>query len=296
MADGGGQKKANLPGKVTFGGGEFWKPKVAETPRREARRLFLECVAEVEPHVLSDLRDHVLPLYVKAKGQEGKANKWVLGNQGFYGVKVLRENGRYADWFESWIRCYYLDTPWVREVSQITLAWWTLAVRQGIRPQLEWVVHSASRPSEDEVDPTFRFKHQGVYLTHKTRREAEEIIRAKFEEALTAHFNRLLANYERAGYHRTPQKQAKKARDHFLWLAEFQVKRQSYEKICKRWEPNSTSHMVERAIKRLAKFLELPLRPRSSKDFDDMHITFPPYRERQRFDDDDDNNEEMSGE
>ncbi len=60
MADDGGQKKAKPPGKVTFGGGEFWKPKVAETPRREARRLFLECVAEVEPHVLSDLRDHVL--------------------------------------------------------------------------------------------------------------------------------------------------------------------------------------------------------------------------------------------
>ncbi len=59
--------------------------------------------------------------------------------------------------------------------------------------------------------------------------------------------------------------------------------------------------MVERAVKRLAKFLELPFRPRSSKDFDDMHITFPPYRERHRFDDDDDddnnsNNEEVSGE
>ncbi|MCB0218094.1 MAG: hypothetical protein KDH09_00245, partial [Chrysiogenetes bacterium] len=105
MADAGGKRRRE-PGKLSFGGGEFWKPGVAEAPRHEARRLFLECVLEVEPLVLGDLREYVLPLYLNWNGKPALHKVILPERTGPTTGKALARKPSFPAWFVSWIGCY----------------------------------------------------------------------------------------------------------------------------------------------------------------------------------------------
>lgn len=87
-------------------------------------------------------------------------------------------------------------------------------------------------------------------------------------------------NYEKAGYLKTPRKNARTAHEHFRWLAEYQVRNLSAQMIQRQWDKAATTQMVERAIRKTARFIGLPFRGRTSWDEESLRVTFPPCRER----------------
>lgn len=272
---GGSKKHKKSPGKLTFGGGEFWKPEVAETPRHEARRLFFESVQKVEPQVLTDLQKYIVPLFRKWRGKPSLEGVGLPERAGDAVAQALLKKPSFPEWFVSWLRCYHLDTPWAREFALNTLSCWKSGASTTV-----WHIPVRPMPVEEKIDRRFSYVHKTPRLTIATKAEAEAAMYADFLAQREIFLEKLFRDYEEAGYRRTPQKNVKTADDHFRWLAEYQIKRESYDTIRKRWEKNSTPQMVERAVKRLAAFLDLPLRPRSTREIDWLTVSFPPYRKR----------------
>ncbi len=262
------------PRTLIFGNADYWKPDVAEAPLWEARRLYFEAVLEAEPEVLGELRDHVLPLYLKWNGKPA-ISRVRLGPKPYFETPKLIRNPEFAHWFVSWMRCYRLEADWARETALCTLAQWKAGL-----PKDRWHYPPVPVPVRSSVPAKFDFRHPGIPLTGTTRKQVAKAIRSQFENELATYLDWLERNYEKAGYQKTPRKNARTANEHFRWLAEYQVRNLSAQMIQRQWDKTATTQMVERAIRKTARFIGLPLRGRTSWDEESLRVTFPPCRDR----------------
>lgn len=271
------ESENKTPGKLKLGDGEFWKPGVAEAALYDARCLFLETIRTSVPDVLSDLARHVFPFYLTSKNWQPSPSEMFRKRPAYAVALEIEKNGDFADYFTAWADCYSINIPWIEETALHTLKMWVES-----KPDDRWHFPPRPQSSEEGLTLPFKFHYKPPRLTEVTLKDLETNLRAEFEAWLKRYREDMVRRYKTAGYVRTIRKNTRTADDHFQWLALFQVKRVSYEKIQNQWEKNSTPQMVEQAIKRTAKFIDLPLRKWSNKDLEDRTIYFPPYRKRHR--------------
>src|SRR5580704_10963074 len=218
-----------------------------ERVHREAR--FFEAVFSAEPAVMEMLEsiERELP-----EGLEGNSLTPIA-------------QARVAEWCSR----FNLNAPWCREVGeQMVLAMW-LESREGGECYSEDALRKTTAAQELAAQPFQEHRlaiEFGFWpITRMTRSEFRDecgrVLEVKFKE-FCDHIEKLAIS---DGMERTPEK---REMDHFLWLARYQVKGQNATEI-KKFTPGMehiTTDAITRAIRALAKELELPLRGRESTE------------------------------
>jgi hypothetical protein len=149
--------------------------------------------------------------------------------------------------FDNWVIEYKVACEWVREYAVDTLEKWTYA---GTPEKLEWVFDSPSHGVGSTNEPIL------IFAPWSYKGESAKEHRARIEAKLKKHYEdateKAKAKAEPIG-HEHPQKA------HYEWLVDIQV---NDRKVLHVAEENITDHRgVSRAIKSLAKYIDLPLRP-----------------------------------
>jgi hypothetical protein len=102
----------------------------------------------------------------------------------------------------------------------------------------------------------FAFEHEGWELIKIARVEAEQRLRAAFEEELSAYLDRMEHLATTRGLVPVPQKRGV---EHFEWLVRYQVQGHSYQAIAR--EACRDRKTVADAVRETAALLQLSLRP-----------------------------------
>lgn len=165
-----------------------------------------------------------------------------------------------------WASTWHLGPEWCLEHALSTMYDWTQA--PGNLEELMWQQGGGSWmvPTKAE-ERRFVFEHPGWEPTHEFRKKIkEEIIRA-FNERLEEYLDSIEAMVSERGFVKTKRKNE---REHFEWLACFQVKGMSYEEIKESFRSGADAgsrtylsddtKVIRKAVNELARFIGLPLR------------------------------------
>lgn len=178
-----------------------------------------------------------------------------------------------------WCSRFNLNAPWCRELGeQMVLAMW-LESREGGECYSEEALRKTAAAQQLAAQPfqerrlTIEFGFWPITRMTRSefRDECERVLEVKFKE-FCDEIEKLALS---VGMERTREK---REMDHFLWLARYQVKGQTAAEI-KSFTPGMeriTTDAITRAIRALAKELELPLRDHESTEIEIKKNTNPP--------------------
>jgi hypothetical protein len=177
-----------------------------------------------------------------------------------------------------WCSRFNLNAPWCRELGeQMVLAMW-LETREGGEKYSEEALRKSAAAQQLAAEPfqehrlTIEF---GFWpLTTMTRTEFRDRCRQVLETRLEEFCDQIDTLACATGMERTREK---RELDHFLWLARYQVKGQSAAEI-KRFTAGMgrvTTDAITKAIRALAKELELPLLSHASKEIENRKNASP---------------------
>ncbi len=218
----------------------------------KARALFLDAVAQLKPEVLQSLR-------------EGAYKEWlqVAPNPLPSGFDPCVEDGKvtpFRNSLQNWCGNWHLPDHWCREWVLATLDHWR---QSGNDQPLEWCdqwwfedlssLYSAKQ---------FRFLHCAWHPSDERWPEYEKKLKARFEKKLKTYRTEAYMRLKRMG---EPIPTEYRNPCHFHWLAGYQVRGWSRERIGKATGQDS-HRTVGQAINKLAEYIGLTLREDKSYD------------------------------
>jgi hypothetical protein len=241
--------------KLFFG---EYEPANRELSIGNARVAFLNAVSLHVPKVLEELSCQPFEIY-KSIGAPF-VQWWEIKYGRVGGMTGLR--GSLIGWSNVW----RLTPEWCLEHALRTMWEW-----RNLPPRHEklmwqqggggWVV-----PTREE-ERRFTFEHPGWEPTYDFRRSIKQEIQEAFNQQLEAYLDRIESLVKERGFVKTKQKNE---REHFEWLACFQVKGMSYGEIKDSFKQQTNprnkvyvsddTKSIRKAIGDLAKFIQLPLR------------------------------------
>jgi hypothetical protein len=240
---------------LTLGGEREWQ---GRDSRSAARRLFLDAVQKCEPKVRSSLRTKPFVAFQQ------------LVEKGEHNVNI-------SEPLKAWLRRWHLPCPpeddrWCFEWAMQTMHEWEIMHEWHVDPRnirgYRWAPPEGS-PGIIDPEQAFRFELtapipgravrplDGWNPEYERKANAARRISGAFSQALKAYIDKLDRAARERGNQRTP---TKRERAHFEWLVRFQVKGESFADIAAGL-PHITSKAVERAVRRTAKLVGIPLRP-----------------------------------
>lgn len=165
-----------------------------------------------------------------------------------------------------WAKAWHLEPEWCLEHALRTMYNWHQSPHD--LEQLMWQQGGGSwMVPTNEEERRFVFEHPGWEPTHDHRKKIKEEIIQAFNKRLEDYLDFIEALVLERGFVKTKRKNE---RDHFEWLACFQVKAMSYEEIKdafrssvdsgKRTYLSDDTKAVRKAVNELARFIGLPLR------------------------------------
>ena len=237
----------------------FWgeyEPKDRELSIGVARVVFLNAVRKYIPEVLRQLSGQPFEHY----------NRIGAPHLEWWQVKHHNRNIALRRSLLDWARVWHLEAEWCLQHALTTMLHW-----HHFPPELKklewqqggggWVV------STNEEERRFLFKHEGWEPTYAYRRTIKQEIRRAFNQHLDEYLDRIESLAQERGYVKT---KTKNEREHFEWLACFQVKGMSYSEIKDTFRPQTIStektylsddtKAIRKAINDVAKYIGLHLR------------------------------------
>lgn len=257
---------------MRLGFGEYVDPQ-GFIPHVLARQHFLDALEVVEPRVLDDLMGRPLELALEAIPPQ-----WLTMAVGESLPIDLTDRVGVA--IHAWMRRWRLgddEVTWVGAAALWTLMGWVTSIegnqsldelerRLRDPPLLDAAFQRAYRPWErfrphftltagEGAAPLVLEAEWDPYT--ETRAAAEERITAEVAWQVRREFDAIEAGRRAAGQHLAPIKRT--GREHFRWLARYQVRGESYAAIAR--AVCRERQTVKEAIQETALLIGLPLRP-----------------------------------
>ena len=231
----------------------------------QGRHLFLEAVANVEPEVLRSLRQSVFPFCRQALAEDSE------------NYMKERRRGAFSGWqspiweefelaLQAWARSWRLTDHWILEAAKHTAHTWDYVEQLGDEPEPGWLYgrYSYAHPENAQL----LVEARGWEPSDETRQKAEERLRREAKRQIKQHLDRVETHALNLGYKPLPPHRSRepgvtkpKIPRHYRWLAEYQVKRMTQEKIAD--ASSVASRTVGLAIAKLAPEIGLTLRSRN---------------------------------
>ncbi len=222
---------------MRLGGGEYDGGDMAEW---EARKLFLDAVAEVAPEVLNTLRTDVFPFYDSEE------------------ILTWRNvNSELEEALEGWGTKLNLNYDWVYQTALITLWAWYI-----VKPEaLEEIANEWEHETGDywmlttNDERKISFNHAGWDPAGEEKGKFKKRIMAEFENYLENYMDNLENFVQERGMDKAPEIRNK---EQFKWLAMWQVgDYSSFGEIAK--AVNTSRQRVTLGIQRAAEKCGLPV-------------------------------------
>lgn len=267
-------------------GGDYREKGARDRTRWEARKLFLDKVAELAPDVKASLFDDILQTYREAY-QKTQPPPEQVSPAGPFGEEVVRQhppewvswqwredhwNGDDSDWppelsqlrkqVLDWAQRWNLQDPWVLDAVLRTLRVWHKRIDPGTSPESEQPLKfHPPRFIDSLATPPFEFCHQAWRPQWTTWEAFNEQVRSEFERQLTAYRKAREAEVEEQGLERSPKKLKQleaNADQHFDWLVRFQVLKQTQSHIAA--QVSRTKRTVQDALRHTAELVGITRR------------------------------------
>jgi hypothetical protein len=211
--------------------------------RTDARRAFMTAVLTAYPVVLDELRAHAAALRHVRKRRGRKTPPSFASEQ---------------EWAEAWAQRHHLvataGSLWVVLWCHSAIVWLfrhdRLSIsRDALVPRL--MEASTLRPRLFTATPPRRFDSLHAPAPQKQRPpmiacDPTKMTRGQYIDAAGEHYDALAALLRDTGFR---DAQVKRERDHFTWLAKYQVGRESYDRIHAQPETN-TAEAIRAAVRR----------------------------------------------
>ena len=222
------------------------------TTRDNARDSFFRAIRDEAPEVLAALARDVLPLFRPQWEARQPAGPYTVN---FVRLsQPHRYKGSYSplDWaIVRWAKRWRLNHRWCYERVLWTLHFWC---EQGTTEPPDWAYGSFS----DTVIGRLEFTADPWQPNKDTWHAYKARTMKAFARHLTGHRTRLLADREKVGAYAIKEVPIY----HYAWLVRFHVLGERYAQIAKgHGRTGVHEKTVREAVTRLARFLELPLRP-----------------------------------
>jgi hypothetical protein len=279
--------------KLFFG---EYEPANRELSIGNARVAFLNAVRLHAPEVLKELSDYPFELYksigaplvqwwqikygrcheaysaeVSARRLRGTQRRVLFRKRRdpSQPVEAFTPGERVAELRESlleWATAWRLEPEWCLEHALRTMYDWNQSPHD--LEELMWQQGGGGWVAPTKEDERrFVFEHPGWEPTYDHRKKIKEEITLAFKNRLEEYLDSIEALVSERGFVKT---KSKNEREHFEWLACFQVKVMSYEEIRDAFRPTADSGQqtylsddtkaVRKAVNELARFIGLPLR------------------------------------
>ncbi len=251
----GTSKGRRCDGRSRLDAGLYERGAGTSSARAYARELFFQEIADRTPHVLEDLRKNVLVSYFKLRRRYGAQRVLPLlaSERARQRPDVIPIEKGLGHWMHRW----HLEDDWIRERALLTTEHWC---RYPPTRRLTWGVGVTrlAPPAVTSDERELAFRHPGWNPGTQARGQAEQQMRALFEEQLREHFARMAAYASARGWKPAPRK---RQFEHFHWLVRFQVLEENYARICGVPADAQGARTVQAGVESLADFIGLRLRP-----------------------------------
>jgi hypothetical protein len=237
----------------------FWgeyEPRDRELSVGVARVAFLNAVRLHIPEVLKQLSEQPFERY----------NNLGAPHLEWWQVKHHYRNISLRRSLFEWSVVWHLEEEWCLEHALTTMWHW-----HHYQPDLENLIWQQGGGSwmvpTNESERRFMFEHPGWEPTYDYRKTIKQEILMAFNQHLDEYLDRMESLVEERGYVKSKRKNE---REHFEWLACFQVKGMSYAEIKDKFKSQTNSKektylsddtkAIRKAINDLAKYIGLQLR------------------------------------
>ncbi|MDQ3635428.1 MAG: hypothetical protein M3405_13100 [Acidobacteriota bacterium] len=276
--------------KIKLGKGEFEHIDDVEMPYsvRHARDYFFDAIKEVKPEILDDLADEPYRLY-KAAGLALERERYEkeFENLEFYDrIRAMarlesQHRWNHPSWYEhyekkkvnynqniralqksifDWSKKHNLNVDWCRARAYETLNLWYFS--HSFYEHRIWTSETEMQPmiATHKGERDFVFRINSNYPMFGFRSDEEKRITRAFKQELKSF---LVEREKLAKKNGMKKPKQKRTYLHFIWLARWQLNEDlTHEKIAEQDERSNSIEVqaVSKAIKELAKLINLPLR------------------------------------
>jgi hypothetical protein len=267
-----------------------YEPSNREQSKEDLRNRFLAAVSKHARHVLEDLSDEPLKLYLRAglgfnistyrnnpqesetqergrrEARESSRRDWNRPEwQRHYEHSSLAYNSRKAEFRQSlfeWSRRNHLDAAWCRECAYETLDDWSYSLPAHGHLRFQSLTQMHKLFSTGRKVERFTFECSVMHPQLTTSEKIEEEIRKKFERQLKTFLKQYDARAKEQGYVPTPEEyKSKYSKDRFRWLVEWVVNEKSFQAIIGNNNNSSGGpdySTVRKTLIQLANAIDLP--------------------------------------
>lgn len=234
---------------------------------RTGQHGFFEAMARKTPEVLIDLRDHVLPVFQKARYQcqIHEKNNRDAGKTQDDPDKLAGKASLPA--VEEWADRHHLrplQNWWVQVQAVLCLDVWARDEQMARRLKIPQMSNFLSKlGGVDRRAPKFEFAADGWWFEFESWKKFEKRVEKEFRRRLKSYRTLAEGAVRGFGYLPTKRKRARSADNpkiHDEWLALRVCKRKTYGEIADLYETSAlTDDAVRKAIKRTAESIGLSL-------------------------------------
>lgn len=220
------------------------------------RNHYFFAIRKVNPEVFDTLSEEVLPSYSDVF--QGKKAPWKLSQ-----LREIDENTDFMNKLKSWGEKWYLTPKWALERALNILRCWHGS--ENLKKKKVILLPQEKTISMPLIDSFKTSEPWEPWI------ETEQDYKARVETQLKEYIHKVKELYKEAGYTRPPKIRARSgtSTNHFEWLALYQTKEEMSIRMIAKEYFDIVSHEDEKkpidsistAINRLAKDIELPLRP-----------------------------------